>query len=182
MKKKNKIQVLGMSIKGQLSRHFILGEMLFSNIANRFNLQNIPTEKEIKAMKYLCANLLEPIRNGVRETKSQNSVLIITSGFRCKEVNKKAGGAKTSRHLYGEAADFYMTKFELFNLFKFIVDSGLEFDQVIWEYDSWIHISIKEEGINRNEILSVKQNRDTKNKWRGFSKAEVQAMQSSEEL
>lgn len=31
--------------------------------------------------------------------------LRIVSGYRCQEANRRAGGAKNSRHLYGDAAD-----------------------------------------------------------------------------
>lgn len=46
-------------------------------------------------------NLLQVIRD------SWNAPLIISSGYRCKELNKKVGGASNSDHVYGAAVDFH---------------------------------------------------------------------------
>ncbi|MCC6475156.1 MAG: DUF882 domain-containing protein [Burkholderiales bacterium] len=61
---------------------------------------NYSTEEAVE--KYINRNLiilLEQIRQMV------NRPLIITSGIRCPEHNKAVGGADSSTHLRGEAAD-----------------------------------------------------------------------------
>ena len=131
MRKKFSLKVLGISIYDKLSTHFTLKEMLFSNIAIRFNIRNIPDKKQVDSMRYLCVNLLEPIREGIRKRFNNLSYLIITSGFRNKKVNYKAGGSKKSKHMSGQASDFYVTGVNLFDVFQWICASGLEFDQII---------------------------------------------------
>ena len=45
-------------------------------------------------------------------------------------------------------------------IYEWILSSGLEFDQMINEFDfSWIHISLKEEG-NRRQVLEAYKDED----------------------
>jgi hypothetical protein len=78
----------------RLSAHFKLGEFI--------NLQkyadNIPTIQAVVNMTYGCLMLLEPARQEV-------GPIIINSGFRNDDVNRKVGGVKNSQHLLGQAAD-----------------------------------------------------------------------------
>ena len=78
--------------------------------------------------------------------------LYISSGFRCKELNKAIGGSKYSQHKSGQAldidADVYgrVTNRELFRFIK----ENLTFDQLIWEFGDdespdWVHVSYKNE-------------------------------------
>ena len=81
----------------------------------------------------------------------------VNSGYRCPALNKAVGGASASQHLTGKAADItagsVSANKELFNL---IAKSGIEYDQLIDEYDyKWIHISYNE-GKNRKQILHLK--------------------------
>ena len=50
-------------------------------------------------MKTLLIVLLQRLRDRVGKP------LVINSGYRCQKHNKAVGGAKTSQHLYGTAAD-----------------------------------------------------------------------------
>ena len=78
----------------KLSEHFMLSEFL--------NLKkypdNIPSVQQITNMMYGCSNLLEPARQVV-------GPIIINSGFRNADVNRRVGGVKNSQHLQGQAAD-----------------------------------------------------------------------------
>ena len=61
--------------------------------------QKPPTTQEIVNLAYLCAAVLQPLRNSLGEP------IIITSGFRSPSLNKYVGGVANSRHLAGFAAD-----------------------------------------------------------------------------
>ena len=71
--------------------------------------------------------------------------IIVNSGYRCEALNKAIGGAKSSQHMLGEAADITVgSKEENEKLFDYIKDN-LEFDQLINESDfSWVHVSYRE--------------------------------------
>ena len=62
-------------------------------------LPNIPSDKELEAMKLVALLCFEPMR------KWYGKPLKVNSFFRSKEVNKAVGGASTSQHLFGEAID-----------------------------------------------------------------------------
>lgn len=58
--------------------------------------------------------ILEDIR-----THFGGKPVIITSGCRCEKHNKKVGGIKGSKHLSGEAADFYIKGVSTQNLLNY---------------------------------------------------------------
>jgi len=72
-------------------------------------------------------------------------------------LNKAVKGSLTSGHVLGNSIDISGgNKIENKNLFDFIKTSGLEYDQLINEYDfTWLHISLKKTG-NRKQILVIK--------------------------
>jgi hypothetical protein len=78
--------------------------------------------------------------------------MIITSGYRSQKLNKLIGGTKNSQHMTGQAVDFIIQGLKPEYIVNFIRKSGISFDQLINEYDSWVHISnIK--GKNRKQVL-----------------------------
>jgi hypothetical protein len=81
--------------------------------------------------------------------------IIVNSGYRCEALNKAIGGAKSSQHMLGEAADITAgSKEENEELFNYIKDN-LEFDQLINESDfSWVHVSYRE-GRLRKQVLEL---------------------------
>ena len=83
-----------------LSQNFTLQELIYSDTANAYKINNTPSEPVINNLKALCLNVLQPLRNAL------GCPIIISSGFRCAELNKCVGGAANSGHLYGQAADF----------------------------------------------------------------------------
>lgn len=68
--------------------------------------------------------------------------IIINSAYRSKKVNDAVGSKDTSQHLVGCAADFRVPGMTPDQVVKAIVDSGIGYDQVIREFDSWTHISV----------------------------------------
>lgn len=136
----------------RLSKNFVLEEFTTSQTAIRKGINNIPNNNQIDSLKRLCENVLQPIRD------HYNLPLVISSGFRCEELNRMIGGSGTSQHCKGEAADFTVNiaQVPLFEQFETIVTVlDIPFDQIIYEFGSWIHISHKYEGEQRREILSA---------------------------
>jgi len=82
----------------------------------------------------LCKNVLEPFRAKV-------GPLMVMSGYRSPEVNRKTGGALKSQHMLGQAADIIPTKCDLKKAYLCLVDSKIPFDQAIFEFGRWIHVS-----------------------------------------
>jgi hypothetical protein len=119
----------------KLSPNFSLQELTFSQIAARRGLDNTPPPK-VKDNLERLAFFLEQVR------KLFNKPLLISSGYRSREVNEAVGGSKTSQHCEGCAADFNVKGMSPNAVVRAIVDNGIPYDQVILEFDSWIHISI----------------------------------------
>ena len=134
-----------------LSDHFTLFEFTRSGYAIENELDNIPNASQIASMKALCRNILEPLRQ-------QFGPIILSSGFRSLEVNRGVGGAQSSQHLRGEAADIVINGRDDANAkFGFIM-RNLDFDQLILEpigavNPRWIHVSYTMRHKNRHNTI-----------------------------
>lgn len=133
-----------------LSDHFSLEEMVFSQIAARSGLDNTPTPAQIANLTRLCETVLEPTRVLL------GLPLHIDSGFRSAALNLKVGGARSSAHMEGLAADFKVgmpltTAFDQLRR-----SASIPYDQCIFECAAWIHISIAPSGqLPRREALTA---------------------------
>ena len=128
----------------KLSEHFTLEEFIYSETAIRKGIDNYPDNIAITNLMMLCRDVLEPAR------EEYGKAMIISSGYRCEELNKAVGGAKTSLHMQGLAADIVCS--EPKKLFE-ILKKG-KFDQLLWEHAGkiqWIHVSYKPNGKNRQQ-------------------------------
>ena len=130
-------------------KYFTLDELAHSNVARTKRIDNTPNEQQKKALVALVDNVLDPLRDLLGKP------VLVSSGFRSNDLNRAVGGAATSQHMKGEAADIYTgTKEGNKKLFELIRDN-LPFDQLIDEKDfSWVHVSFKEIG-NRKQILKL---------------------------
>ena len=79
-----------------LSKNFTLAELCATNYPK---FQTQPTTQQICNLAYLCATVLQPLRDFLGEP------VFITSGFRSQSLNKHVGGVANSKHLQGFAAD-----------------------------------------------------------------------------
>lgn len=133
----------------RLSPHFTLREFTLSGIAIAHNIGNTPHKEHVERLKALCENVLEPLRR-------RFGVIRITSGYRCAELNARVGGAPSSQHMRGEAADINVSgKSGAMKMAAYIRDN-LPFDQLLIESrakDSvfWLHVSYRSDGKNRHE-------------------------------
>lgn len=134
----------------RLTHNFWLDELTRSETAVRLGVANDPSEEEKQNLKRLCRSVLQPLREKTGHT------IIVLSGFRCLEVNRAIGSKDTSQHLKGLAADIRSTHQQLRDAFAFaryIADRKLDWDQLINEYDEWVHISVPEEGKPARRML-----------------------------
>jgi hypothetical protein len=122
--------------------------MVISQTAARMGIDNTPTPEILKNLKIMAAKL-EEIRSllGVP--------VLVSSGYRCPALNKAVGGSKGSAHMLGLAADFTAPSFgTVLQTARKIAASGIEYDQLIYEFDSWVHIGLSG-GAPRRENLSI---------------------------
>lgn len=110
----------------QLSPHFKLSEFENSSTARARGINNKVPEHLIPSLKTLCTEVLEPLRAIVKEP------IIISSGYRCPQLNAAVGGSKTSQHMKGEACDIHLSDMKkLRQWFTYLMDG--QFDQLIME-------------------------------------------------
>ena len=144
-----------MSMK--LSKNFTLEELCYSATANKLKINNLTTNNNIVSkLKLLAEHVLQPVRD------HYGKPVVINSGYRCPSLNKAVGGASTSQHLKGEAADFEIMGLSNYELALWIKDN-LDFDQLILEFcdnlkndinSGWVHCSFKIIG-NRKQCLTI---------------------------
>jgi len=119
----------------KLSEHFTLEELTYSDIAKRHSLDNNPDKHIIYNLTRLT-ELLEDVR------ALFNQPIRINSAYRSITVNSLLGSKPTSQHCIGCAADIRIDGLTPNQIVKKIVKSNIQYDQVIREFDSWVHISI----------------------------------------
>lgn len=140
-------------------KHFTLSEFAVSGSYPQ--LVTKPTGKIAEAIEALVDNVLDPIREKL------GKAITVTSGYRNAKLNKAVGGASTSQHTKGEAADIITGNAQSDNMaiVNALLALKIPFDQCIMEKTTrmtsgkitacrWVHISYKKDGPNRNEILA----------------------------
>lgn len=81
-------------------KYFSFDEFEFSATAKDHGIDNtIPNESIESNIYCLITEVLDPLRELV------GVPIYVTSGYRCKELNKVLKGSKNSQHMVGEAAD-----------------------------------------------------------------------------
>jgi hypothetical protein len=142
--------------------HFTLEELTSSQTATRNEIDNEPNEQE-KSNILRVAWFLESLRMRVRMKTGKRSVIIVSSGFRCEMLNIMIGGSKTSAHMQGLAADIMCPDLTPLELAKFIRDNMDDepFDQVIHEFNRWVHIGLSKALPRYEELTAVKENGKT---------------------
>lgn len=128
-----------------LSANFYLDEFTISQEAERHGYRNEPNGKQIENLRLLCVNVLQPLREII------NVPIFINSGYRSFDVNVAVGGRFNSQHLEGKAADFVVHSMNLIDVFNITLQK-LSFDQLIFEFGKWIHVSWNGDK-NRKDVM-----------------------------
>lgn len=131
-----------------------MSELIHSDTAIKHNINNMPDINSMDCLLELIVHVLQPLRDKVGKP------IIITSGYRNWQVNKLVGGAvdihgnPTSQHCKGQAVDFNIKGMSIAAIIDFIKKSGIEYDQLINEFDKWVHISFNK-GKNRKQCFKI---------------------------
>ncbi|WP_136475281.1 D-Ala-D-Ala carboxypeptidase family metallohydrolase [Pseudomonas sp. DG56-2] len=131
-----------------LSEHFTLAEMTASQSAVRLGIDNSPSVETLDNLRRLCA-LLEQVRLLVEKP------VLVSSGYRSTELNRIIGGAPQSAHMQGLAADINVPGMSPATLARCVAGSPLMFDQLIIEFDQWVHLGLAE-GLQRRQLLTIR--------------------------
>lgn len=128
----------------KLTPHFSVEELTWTS-NKEFKKQNCKVEI---GKLYMLAGFAERVREII------GYPLIVSSGYRCPELNKYLGGVATSQHCLCEALDVICKKMSVSEMFDKINKSDLKYDQMIIEVnksgDMWLHISI---GSKKQKLL-----------------------------
>jgi len=144
---------------------FNLDTFTSSNTAKSKGIDNTKmTDEQFENLKRLHTLLISiQARLSTKYAKPIN--IKINSGFRSEALNKAVGGVATSQHCKGEAADTTATGLTVEQYFQdikeLIKDNVIDADQVIQEFDKWVHISVKEKANRKQYLRAVKENGKT---------------------
>ena len=122
-------------------KYFTITELTSSATALREGIDNRPSKCAYHLLHVLVDQLLDPIREAWGEP------IVVSSGYRCKQLNALVGGVKNSHHILGCAADIIAgNRADHRKLFRLIVkmqqEGRIKFTQLILVGDGrWIHIS-----------------------------------------
>jgi len=141
-----------------ITDNFTLSEMCKSSTAEKEKIDNTPDTQSIINLTHLCLKVLQPIRDFA-------GWIVVSSGYRCKELQRIIGSSATSQHTCGMAADIklplknQMTHGQLANW----IANNLVFDQLILEFfhesdphSGWIHVSINTEPGSANRLQCLR--------------------------
>jgi len=131
----------------RLSKHFTLEELTHSETATRLDIDNTPNESVIDNLKFL-AEKLEDVRVLL------HSPMLVSSGYRSLPLNNHLGSKGTSAHTVGLAVDFISPSFGTpKEIVQAIVDSDIEYDQVILEFDRWVHLAFSKDKPRKQALI-----------------------------
>lgn len=118
--------------------NFTMSELIHSDEAKKYGINNIPNDKQVlDNLLVLITECLQPIREYIGKP------IRVTSGYRCQTLNSLPSirGAKNSHHLTGQAADIVISGITPKQVIEKIKESGVDYCQLINEYNLWTHIS-----------------------------------------
>ena len=122
-----------------LSENFRLGEFTEHEKARLLAIDNTPSWEVVFHLRQLCREVLQPLRD------HYGRPIIVTSGYRCPELNEAVHGVGGSQHLYGCAADLHLPDIDTGRQWYYWMVNHLDFDQLLLEYnrsgDRWLHVS-----------------------------------------
>ena len=138
--------------------YFTLAELIKSDTATKKGIDNSPSWAVVEHLRTLVEDFLDPLR------AAWGKPIRVSSGYRCKKLNSAVGGASTSVHMIGYAADLQTGG--AFGPFRdFVVEwarkTGRKFDQILVETDKktgvqWIHVGLySNAGAQRGQVKTM---------------------------
>jgi zinc D-Ala-D-Ala carboxypeptidase len=142
--------------KTLLSPHFTLQEFTDSDIAQRLRVDNsVPPELMDNARA--TAMMLERIRVHLSDLRGRPVPILLSSGYRCPQVNRAAGSRDTSDHRKAMGADWrapeFGTPLQICRALAPVV-SLLSIGQLAYEH-TWVHVSTRVPDKSVNRIITV---------------------------
>lgn len=137
-------------------KYFTFREFEDSEKARELGIDNRMPEITEAHVVELVDILLDPLR------EAWGAPLVVSSGYRCPELNEAVGGSETSAHLAGWAADLVPGDGrgvqELVNFaVEWLTATALPFDQLIDERSDgsrWLHVGIRNlKGKQRRQVM-----------------------------
>lgn len=148
--------------KGINGKYFTFNELINSDTARKFNINNYPTEDATINNLNISIEKLDKIREEWAKYCSKhnlgNPALIINSGYRCEKLNTAVKGSKTSEHMLGFAFDIdtanNQNKIFIEWLYDYLNKNEILFSQLINEkpvngVPSWVHLGLEGRYPNR---------------------------------
>ena len=130
-------------------KYFTIAELCRSNTADRLGINNRCRQEHMTALTALVDNVLDPLREW------WGKPLIVSSGYRCPELNAAIKGSRTSQHMSGQAADIDTGDRQQNKLLFEYIKKNLPFTQLIWEHDGdWVHVSYDKNNLKK-QVLSL---------------------------
>lgn len=128
-------------------KYFTHSELTRSSTAFLHKIDNTPKDPKIyDNLEALVDNVLD------RAREMLGSPIIVSSGYRCPEVNRLVGGVKNSAHMRGCASDIYCKPQYMEKLWNIL--KHLEHDQLIrYSKKNFFHVSYETDRPNRNQTL-----------------------------
>ena len=157
-------QIIQLNSGAKLSPHFTLGEFTKSN--SHPEVYNIPSHEAIANLTNLCG-WLEVLRSRA------GAPIIINSGYRSPQLNRKIGGVPNSNHLTGCAVDIRVENMEQLIRYAAILldisnETHQDFDELLIEKRSasplgssknrygaiWLHFAVRPSN-NRRKVSLI---------------------------
>ena len=132
-------------------KYFSIKELCKSSTAKKLNIDNTPTAEIKENLTVLIEECLDPIREAF------GGPIMVTSGYRCSQLNAACGGSPTSEHKTGFAADIDTS--DNIKLWEVITSGDFKWTQLINEYPdeegepSWIHISYNPDNLKCEKLM-----------------------------
>ena len=151
-------QIIQLNSNAKLSEHFTLGELTKSG--SHPEVYNIPSHEAIANLKRLCVWLEALKEASPGPSKGRGEPIIINSGYRSPQLNRKIGGAANSNHLTGCAVDIRTSGVEqaicyAAILIKYSKESNQDFDELLIEKNRygavWVHFAVRPKD-NRRKV------------------------------
>lgn len=139
-----------------MKSYFTIEELCKSDTAEKLNIDNTPSEEVIERLNEII-DFMNPIR------EAWGSAIIVTSGYRCPELNKAVGGSETSVHQIGYGIDMQPKNGKIEEFIEFLInyvkDNNLKWDQILFERSKsaiWIHLGLYNNYMKQRMIMSHK--------------------------